>query len=326
MMRVLLVRLGVTLLAAVAVQGGADTPPYSQVARVPAIVDGQGFSSFAFDPVDRRMYAGSREGVFWVDLRESDPRIKGPLLRKRIDTIEVAPDSGRLFYTTLDELGYVNLRTNEPARTLAGRQWRTARLAYEPTRKQMYVATRESGIVVYDTDNGERGPVIELPGWYATMLEAVPGKVFFSVADKSGLYVIDAATHTLAPWPVKGPLVTPAYLDADPSGQYLFATYDKHLVAIDIPTATVVARLTTATGARIAFDPERRLLVVSQIDQPGQPRIRLRAYSVSAAGFTEVAELRNPADGLGGLESFSGGFLQQGFRSLLFWTASPVVR
>ena len=136
-MRVLLVRLGVTLLAAVAVQGGADTPPYSQVARVPAIVDGQGFSSFAFDPVDRRMYAGSREGVFWVDLRESDPRIKGPLLRKRIDTIEVAPDSGRLFYTTLDELGYVNLRTNEPARTLAGRQWRTARLAYEPTRKQM---------------------------------------------------------------------------------------------------------------------------------------------------------------------------------------------
>ena len=66
--------------------------------------------------------------------------------------------------------------------------------------------------------------------------------------------------------------------------------------------------------------------MVSQIDQPGQPRIRLRAYSVSAAGFTEVAELRNPADGLGGLESFSGGFLQQGFRSLLFWTASPVVR
>ena len=99
----------------------------------------------------------------------------------------MAPDSGRLFYTTLDELGYVNLRTIEPARTLAGRQWRTARLADQPTRKQMYVATRESGIVVYDTDNGERGPVIELPGWIATLLGGVPGKVFFLVAAKLGL-------------------------------------------------------------------------------------------------------------------------------------------
>lgn len=324
MTRVLGVRLSVALLAIGVVHGRSDDLPYSQVARVPSVVNGQALQAFAFDSVDRRLYAGSPLGVYWVDLRERDPRIKGPMIRKRIDTIEVAPEAGRLFYTTPDELGYMNLRTNDPPRTLAGRQWRTARLAYEPTRREMYIATRESGIAVYDTESGERGPVIELPGWYATMLEAVPGKVFFSVADKSGLFVIDAATHTVAPWPVTGKLVTPAYLDADPTGQYLFATYDRYVAAIDIASATVVARLVTATGARIAFDPERRLLIVSEYDQPGRPLIHIRAYSVDAAGFTRVAELKNPADGRVGLESFRGGFLQQGYRSLLLWSTSPL--
>lgn len=322
MTRVLSVRLLLALFAVAVVHGRADDAPYSQVGRVPSIVDGQGLTAFAFDPVDQRIYAGSRNGVFWVDLRDREPRLKGPMLQKPIGTIEVAPEAGRLFYTTPDEFGYMNLRTNDPPRTLAGRQWRTARLAYEPTRKEMYIATRESGIIVYGTEDGERGPVIELPGWYADVLEAVPGKVFFSVANKSGLYVIDAATHTVAPWPVSGKLVTPAYLDADPTGKYLFATYDRYLVAIDIPTATVVARITTSTGARIAFDPERRLLIMAE-HYLGRPLIRLRAYSVDANGFTEVAELKNPVDGQVGLESFRGGFLQQGSRSLLLWSATP---
>jgi DNA-binding beta-propeller fold protein YncE len=310
------------LLAAGALQSRSDEAPYTQVAKVPSVYDGQKFYSFAFDPVDRRLYAASEQGGFWVDLRDREPRIKGPLFRKRIDTIEVAPEAGRLFYTTLDEFGYVNLRTNDPPQRLAGRQWRTARLAYEPTRREMYIATRENGIVVYNTDSGERGPVIELPGWYPTMLEAVPGKVFFSVANHSGLFVIDAATHAVTSWPVDGPLVTPAYLDADPTGQYLFATYDRHVVAIDVASAKVVGRRSTAGGARIAFDPDRRLLIVSEYDRPGHPLIRLRAFAVGADGLTEVAELKNPADGQVGLESFRGGFLQEGHRSLLLWSTS----
>jgi DNA-binding beta-propeller fold protein YncE len=285
-------------------------------------VDGHGLDAFAFDPVDQRLYAGSRNGVYWVDLREREPRLKGPMLRKPIGTIEVAPEAGKLFYTTPDEFGYVNLRTNDPPKILAGRQWRTARLAYEPTRKEIYVATRERGIIVYGTEDDERGPVIERAGWYPDVLEAVPGKVFFSVANKSGLFVIDAATHTVAPFPVTGKFVTPAYLDSDPSGKYLFATYDRFLVAIDIASATVVARIVTATGARIAFDPERRLLIMAERYQ-GRPLIRLRAYSVDDKGFTEVAELKNPDDGLTGLESFRGGFLQQAHRSLILWSAAP---
>lgn len=321
MTRVLSVRLLLIALCAVAaVHGRSDDIPYALVARVPGAVDGQGLGAFAFDPVDQRLYAGSREGMYWVDMRDRDPQLKGPMLRKPIGTIEVAPEAGKLFYTTPDEFGYMHLRTNDPPRKLAGRQWRTARLAYEPTRREMYIATRESGIIVYGTEDDERGPSIELPGWYADVLEAVPGKVFFSMANKSGLYVIDAATHTVAPWPVTGKLVTPAYLDADPTGKYLFATYDRYLVAIDIPSATVVARITTATGARIAFDPERRLLIVAEHDQ-GRPLIRLRAYSVSEKGFTEVVELKNPVDGQIGLESFRGGFLQRGHSSLLLWSA-----
>ena len=85
----------------------------------------------------------------------------------------------------------------------------------------------------------------------------------------------------------------------------------------------MVARRVTATGARIAFDPDRRLLIVSEFDRPGHPQIRLRAFSVSADGFTEVAELANPDDGQAGLESFRGGFLQQGFNSLLLWNVAP---
>jgi len=323
MTRVLLLRLGVVLLAVGVVHGRSEDLPYAQVARVPSVVDGQALQAFAFDPVAERLYAGSVLGVFWIDLRDSVPRIKGPLIRKRIGTIEVAPEAGRLFYTTIDEFGYVNLRTTEPPQRLGGRQWRTARLAYEPTRREMYIATHDSGIVVYDTETGERGPAIELPGWHATSLEAVPGKVFFSLADKSGLYVIDAATHQVAPWPVTGPLVTPAYLDADPTGRYLFATYDRFVVAIDVATATVVDRLATATGARIAFDPERRLLVVSEFDRPDHPRINLKAYAVGADGLKQVAELANPPDGQLGLESFRGGFLQEGYRSLLVWRAAP---
>lgn len=313
---------GAVLLASGLVYGQSDNAAYTQVASVPRVVDGEGFNSFAFDPVEQRLYAGSWNGLFWVDVRERNPRIKGPLLRKRIGGIEIAPDSGGLFYTALNEFGYLNVRTNDPPKTLAASEWITTRPAYEPTRHQMYVGTKASGIIVYDTASGERGSIIDVPGWYVTMLEAVPGKVFVSVKDKSGLYVIDAATHTVAPWPVKGKLVTPAFFEADPAGKYLFAVYDRHVVAIDIPSATIVARLLTADRPSIAFDAERRLLIVAAADLPEHPRIRLRTYSVSDSGFTLVGELKNRSN-FGGLESFRGGFLQHGSSDLLLWTAAP---
>lgn len=159
-----------------------------------------------------------------------------------------------------------------------------------------------------------------VPGDYANMLEAIPGRVFFTLADKSGLYEIDAATKKVSPWTVTGKLVTPVYLDADPSGRYLFATYDRYVLAIDVERATVVGRLITATGGRIAFDPDRRLLIAAQHEHPWHPKLQLAAYRVGDDGFTEVARLKILPDAEPGLESLrSGGFLQSGHKALFVW-------
>jgi len=182
---------------------------------------------------------------------------------------------------------------------------------------------RGDEIAVYDGDTGERAPNVRLPGYRVTALEAVPGKVFFSIESKSGLYVIDAATHTVAPWPVNGKLVTPASLEANPAGQYLFAQFDRYVVAIDIRSATVVARLTTAGLASFAFDPESRQLVVAARLHPDHPKILLRTYAITANGFTQLAELKNPSEDEAGLHSMHGGFLQRSRDSLLFWSAAP---
>ena len=58
-----------------------------------------------FDPGVRRLYAGSDRGLFWADLGEAEPRMKGPLFKRDILKIEMAPDLGRVFYLDADEIG-----------------------------------------------------------------------------------------------------------------------------------------------------------------------------------------------------------------------------
>ena len=326
MTRVLLLRVGVVLIASTVAYGRANNPPYTQAGRMPSVIDSESLVNFVFDPVGRRLYAQSLAGVYWMDVREGEPQFRGPILPKRTGSIEIAPDLGRLYFSKDGErFGYLNLRTHEPPKILARQQWQGGRLVYEPTRKEIYTPTRFRGeaIAVYDAETGERTAEIKLPGYRVTALEAVPGKVFFSVENKSGLYVIDATTHTVAPWPINGKLVTPALLEADPAGQYLFGQYDRHVVAIDVRSATVVARLTTAGNASFAFDPESRLLVVSASEIPEHPRVVLKTYSVSTSGFTQVANLKNPAENGGQVYSMHGGFLQRSHDSLLLWLAAP---
>ncbi len=305
------------------VRAASAVNAYSSVATLPRVVDGRVLSDFAYDPAAQRLYAASDEGLFWSDLSEASPVMKGPLFRKRLSRIEIAADLGRIFYLGdrgNQEVGYVDIRNGSTAPvTLAeGLSW-TSDLVYEPTRREVYVSTRTPRILVFDGASGERAPDVRVPGWYATGLEAMPGRVFMNIGDKNGIYQIDAATRAVTAWPIEGRVVTPAYFEADPSGRYLFATYDQYIVALDVATAKEVGRVTTTARATIAFDPGTGWLVASWADS--RPRLRLKAFKVDGQGFTEVGAMDNPALGQWGIEPTSHGFIQQGGHSLLVWKA-----
>jgi DNA-binding beta-propeller fold protein YncE len=193
-------------------------------------------------------------------------------------------------------------------------------MAYEPTRQELYVATRDPRVQVFDARSGERGSDIDLPGWHGLGLEAIPGRVFLGVGGKDGLYAIDAATHTVAPWPVTGRIVTPVYLDADPDGKYLFLTYSRDIVAIDVERAAVIGRVVTPFSGAIAYDPGTRLLVVTYDDDP--PPTRIVAYRVDENGLTPAGWMKSPSLGRMGVEPMHRGFLQSGLHTFFVWKAN----
>jgi hypothetical protein len=190
-------------------------------------------------------------------------------------------------------------------------------LAYEPTRRELYVATRDPHLFVFHAHSGERVR-IDLPGWFASSLEAAPGRVYINVSPKTSLYVVDADTHRVAPWPVSGTVVFPGYLEADPEGHYLFAAYDRYVSAIDARTATVVGRIIAPKPVSIAFDAGARLLLASWEDGIPPP-VRVVAYRVDEKGLTQVARLENPANGIVGVARTHRGFIQRGVASLIVW-------
>ncbi len=303
--------------AAASLGGGqrAEPPPYAVVGHVPDRVDGQVFRTFACDPAANRLYAGSDRGLFWIDLAEPT-RIKGPLFRKDIRKLEFAENLGRLFYFTDEEVGFIDVGEPEsPKRLSAG--MRALDLAYEPVRRELYVATRDPWLHVFQAHSGERTR-IDLPGWFASSLEAAPGRVYMNVSPKTSLYVVEADTHRVSPWPVSGTVVFPGYLEADPAGHYLFAAYDRYVSAIDARTATVVGRIIAPKPVSIAFDAGARLLLASW-DDSIPPPVRVVAYRVDEKGLTQVARLGNPANGIVGVARTHRGFIQHGVASLIVW-------
>ena len=311
-------RAGAVLAATLALSAGRQvpSPQYEHVATVDRIVDGQPFRAFTYDHVERRFYAGSDRGLFWIDMTEPAPRLRGPLVRKDILVIEAAPDLGRVFYLTDEELGYADLRAPGTTVRVAPRD-RALDIVYEPTRRELYVGSRTSSLRVYDAASGERAADIELPGWSAVNLEAVPGRVFLQVGGADGLYVIDAGTRTAARWRLSQPYSTPAYLEADPLGRYVLLNNTRYLAAVDAKTGTVLGTRATPTPAAIAFDPATSRLIAAWADDP--PPVRVMVFRVDEAGLTQEAELENPVRGLIGMESASGGFVQDGRRTLLVW-------
>jgi hypothetical protein len=320
--RVASVAAGVLIVAASVAARQDSPPPYRFVATLPSVVDGGPLRTFAFDPGEKKLYVGCNRGLFWVDLSEPTPVVKGPLIKKNILKIEIAPDLARVFYFTADEVGYVDLDRGGEDEFLIG-DILARDLVYEPTRHEVYIATRDPRLIVLDARSGRSGDPIPLPGWYGVELESIPGRVFLSVGGKDGLYTIDAATHRVTPWPVDGRIVTPAIIEADPSGRYLFLSYYREIVAIDIARASVVGRVVTATTPSIAFDPGERLLLATWRDEADPQAIKVVAFRAGDDGLTEVANLKNPRVGSVGVEPTNHGFIQAGNLALLVWSSAP---
>jgi len=307
----------------------AADPGYTPVAKLPVIIDGQPLRDFAFDASASRLFACSKLGLFWAELGRARPVLKGPLFAKDLLRIELAPDLGRLFYFTDDEIGFVDIR-NDPTVPvpLSTGPFRAVEMVYEPTRREIYIATRSPRIIVIDGLSGRQGRDVTVPGWYAFGLEATPGRVFMNVGSKGGLFQIDAGTHEVTGWEVEGDLGTPLTLESDRSGRTLFAAFDRYLVAIDTQTAREKARLVTSRSSSMAFDPGTAWLVASWSDWQ-RPVLRMRAFTVDDA-FLEAADI----DGAQGeipysaqtpvprLEPLYRGFLQVGRRSMIVWRAN----
>jgi hypothetical protein len=171
-------------------------------------------------------------------------------------------------------------------------------------------------LLVFDAKSGERAHV-DLPGWFGEDLEAAPGRVYLRASPKSAMYVVDAASHRVAPWPISGGVVTPAYLDADPGGEYLFLAWYHNIAVVDTKTAAVIGRVRTWGTPSIAYDPGARLLVATWDDDP--PPTRVMTYRVDSQGLTLVSRLKNPAIGQSGVEPTHNGFIQRGALSLIVW-------
>ncbi|TAK17109.1 MAG: hypothetical protein EPO35_03855 [Acidobacteria bacterium] len=301
--------------AAVSAQSGG--PVYSNVASIDAGVDGQPLRTFAFDAKANRLYAASDRGLFWVNVGEAQPVWKGPMFKMDIRHIEFAPELGRVFFTTVEDVGYVSVEALTEPKLFA--HVRASDMTYEPTRREIYVTSRAPRVNVYDAATGEPGAIVDLPGWQGGGLEAVPGRVFLMQAKTPGLFSIDAKTHALSSFPTSEKVVTPVYIEADPSGRYIFAAYYQNIVAIDPSSGKVLGRATVPSVPAIAFDPGTNLLVATWADEPTP--VRVAAFRVEAGGLTEVSQFRNPRVGAVGVEPTSRGFIQLGINRLYLWSA-----
>ncbi|MEZ5316146.1 MAG: hypothetical protein R2752_01980 [Vicinamibacterales bacterium] len=315
-----------TLIVAAPVLQASGDPVYAVVATVPAAVNGRFVHSFVFDPDQQVLYAASDDGLLHVDLRAERPRLEGPVFDRKMYQLEFAPDLGRLFFLARDPdlVGYVDVRRPGARPVVLASGVRGSDLAYEPERQEVYVAfARRPTVLVFDARSAAPNAVVELPGWFATGLEATRGTVFAMLGDVPGLFAIDAATHQAAAWPVKGRVSTPAQIEADPTGRYLFLAWNREFAAIDIATATVLGRVVTATRPTIAFDVDTGQLIASWTDESPGPTQHLVTYDVGPDGLRERARLDEGRNhGIG--ESFDHGFVQRGSDWSIWRGVTPI--
>jgi hypothetical protein len=298
-----------------------DPPHYQVIATLPNVVDGQPFKSVVFDRTAKRLYVGSQQGIYFADLTVGEPQFQGPLLRRSVWKVEPAWDLGRVFFAGQDYIGYVDAKGGEATQIATGN---ASDLAYEPTKQEVYASfTRSAEVQVFDARTGKLNAKIKLPGWNASELESVPGRVFCMLGGKDGIYAIDATTHKIAPWKVDGKIITPGTLEADPNGTTLFMARQQELVAIDIASAKVTGKVTMYGMAAMGFDTGTGLLLATFQEVESRDFIKIVALRPDKTGLVEVESLQNPSIGGIGVEPTINGFIQNGNKGLLVWSSGP---
>jgi hypothetical protein len=268
-----------------------------------------------FDRQSNTLFAGSAEGVYSADLSAPKPQMSGPLVKTHASVVEVAPDLGRVFYGGVDGIGWVSEHGGAPVTISDTYAWD---LVYEPTRHEIYASFQFLPyVMVFDARTGDRRAVIDLPGWNASQLEAVPGKVFMLVGGKDGIFTIDAATRKVSSWEVSGTLITPGMLQADPHGRYLFMARPSEIDQIDIATRRIVGKATMFGMPSISFDPASDRLVAAWPDTTILKE-RLIVFQPGPEGLKQVAQLTNTSGGVHLIRT-NRGFIQNGDRQFLVW-------
>jgi hypothetical protein len=313
------------LVAALGLAPATAENEYRIVAKLPSIMDGQPLHVVRFDPRSHRLFAGNLVGLYSADLSAAAPKMR-PLAEKPwVGAIDVAPDLGRVFYTALGEIGYIDENGGKPVKIS---DLNAAGLVYEPTRHEIYTRILFNGspyMAVFDARTGQLRTSVKLPGCCAFDLQAIPGTVFFLLGDEDGIYAIDANTHEVARWPVTGSLVTPGNLEADPSGRYLFLARAREIDAIDVATHTVTGRVSMPGTASIGFDPSSGVLIAAW-PELSERRDQLAVLRPTADGLTEVGTLKNDAGGTEIVRT-NYGFIQRAYPEFLVWSAqAPATR
>lgn len=307
--------LGMLLVGVLAFAPASSTQPYHVAATLASVMDGRPLTWLVFDRDSNKLFAGSIEGIYTADLSAPKPEMTGPLIKAHASVVEVAPDLGRVFYGGVDGIGWVSERGGAPVTISDKFAWD---LVYEPTRHEIYASFQFLPyVMVFDARTGDRRAVLDVPGWNASQLEAVPGKVFMLVGGKDGVYTIDANTHAVEPWEVEGKLITPGMLQADPNGRYLFMARTSEIDQIDIATRRIVGKAAMFGMPSISFDPANGRLVAAWPDQTIL-RERLIVFQPGPDGLKQVAQLTNTTGGLHLIRT-NHGFIQNGDHQFLVW-------
>jgi hypothetical protein len=313
------------LVAALGLAPAIAETGYRIVARVSSVMDGQPLTVVRFDPTSHRLFAGNKVGLYSADLSAAALKM-APLAQKPwVGAIDVAPDLGRVFYTAVGEIGYIDENGGTPVKIST---LHASGLAYEPTRHEVYTATEFNGspyIVVFDAQTGQLLTSVKLSIGTPFGFQAFPGSVFFFIDGQDGIYAIDANTHVVARWPVTGSLVTPGNLEVDPSGRYLFLARAREIDAIDVATHTVTGRLSMPGTASIGFDPSSGVLIAAWPELSEQ-RDQLAVLRPTADGLAQVGTLKNDAGGTQIVRT-NYGFIQRADKEFLIWSAqAPTTR